>query len=399
MDAKAEKPAQEASRPRRVAVLGSTGFIGRAALDVITRQPERLRVFGLAARARVDLLAEQVLRYRPEVVALAEGALGEGLRRKLDGHWRGTLLLGPKGVEELAALAEVDVLMNGLVGAAGLPPTWEALRRGKVVALANKESLVMAGELLMREAEASGGRLLPVDSEHSALFQCLDGRKEGVARLVLTASGGPFRERPLEEFAAITPEEALKHPTWDMGPRITVDSATLLNKGFEVLEARWLFGVEPSRIHVWIHPQSIVHGLVEWVDGSTTAQLSLPDMRLPIQFALCYPERVAGQVAACDLTGLAPLQFSAPDPRRYPCLEIARQVLAAGGVAPAVLNAADEVAVGAFLEGRIPFPRIAPLLTEVLEACPRVSSPGLDQILEADQWARRQAAAAVPGGH
>ncbi len=386
-------PGSGLRRPRRVAVLGSTGSIGCSALDVISRLPERLEVYALAARSRVDLLAEQAAATQPAVVALGDPLLADEFRARVGARWSGRVLLGAEGVEEIAASTDADVVLNGLVGAAGLRPSWLALRAGRTLALANKESLVLAGEVLMREAARSQGRMLPVDSEHSGLFQCLDGHPpESVSRIVLTASGGPFRARDLSTFDAIAPGEALRHPTWKMGPRITVDSATLLNKGFEVLEAHWLFAVEPARIEVWIHPQSIVHGLVEWVDGSTTAQLSVPDMRIPIQFALCHPHRLDGNLPKCDLTMAGALEFSAPDPARYPCLGLARRALQEGGTAPSVLNAADEIVVEAFLQGRIRFPQIAVCLERVLDARPADPADSLEAVLEADAWARAQAA-------
>jgi 1-deoxy-D-xylulose-5-phosphate reductoisomerase len=390
-------PEPSATRwPRRIAVLGSTGVIGRAALDVISRLSGRLTAYALAAGSNVDRLAEQTLRFRPEVVALARADLAPDLLSRIGGAWGGTLLTGEESAAELAGLSEVDVVLNGLVGAAGLRPTWRAVTAGKRVALANKESLVIAGGFLTSEAHRCGGTLIPVDSEHSGLFQCLDGRpRSGVSRIILTASGGPFRARDLASFSEITPEEALRHPTWSMGPRITIDSATLLNKGFEVLEAHWLFALEAERIEVWIHPQSIVHGLVEWVDGSTVAQLSVPDMRIPVQFALCHPERVGGLLPGCDLTRVERLEFFAPESARYPCLGLARRALEEDGTAPAVLNAADEVIVSAFLEGRIPFPEIACCLERVLDARPTGLARDIEAVLEADRWARREAARVV----
>lgn len=380
------------TRPRRVTVLGSTGSIGRAACEVISGLNDRFEVFGLAAGSQVALLAEQVLRHQPAVVSLADPGREDELRIRLAGRWNGALLLGPEGAATLAGCAEADVVLNGLVGAAGLKPTWAALRAGKRIALANKESLVIAGEFLTREARRTGGLLLPVDSEHCGVFQCLDGRSPAeIRRIVLTASGGPFLKRPAATFSAITPQEALRHPVWSMGPRITIDSATLLNKGFEVMEAHWLFGVEPAAIEVWIHPQSIVHGLVEWVDGSTTAQLSSPDMRLPIQYALCHPERWPGPLPPVDLTRHGALEFFRADPERYPCLGLARRVLAEEGTAAAVLNAADEVVIHAFLEGKILFTRIHECLARVLDRRPPMPSETLDHLLEADRWARGEA--------
>ncbi len=393
-------PSESSARwPRRVTVLGSTGSIGRAACDVIAALPDRLHALALAARSRVDLLADQAVAFQPAVVALTDAARAPEFRSMVGDRWRGRLLLGPEGLEEAASLPDADVVLNGLVGASGLKPSWLALKAGRPLALANKESLVVAGEFLMREAERWGGRLLPVDSEHSGLFQCLDGyAAESIARVILTASGGPFRTRSLDTFDAITPEEALQHPTWKMGPRITVDSASLLNKGFEVLEARWLFDLEPARIEVWIHPQSIVHGLVEWVDGSTTAQLSVPDMRIPIQFALCHPHRLPGPTPRCDLAAAGRLDFSTPEPERYPCLGLARRALLEGGSAPAVLNAADEVFVEAFLERRIRFPEISRYLERVLDQRPEAAADSLEAVLEADRWARARAIQVLKAG-
>ncbi len=380
--------------PRRVTLLGSTGSIGQAALDVIARLPETLEVFALTAQRSVDLLAEQVKRYQPRVVGLADEAGIAELRERVGSAWSGELISGPKASEEIAGLAEADIVLNGLVGAAGLLPTRAALRARKPLALANKESLVIAGAAVTRESEKRGAPLLPVDSEHSAIFQLLDERAGArLRRIVLTASGGPFRQRDVTTFDRIQPEEALKHPTWRMGPRITIDSATLLNKGFELLEAHWLFGLPADRIDVWIHPQSIIHGLVEWADGSTTAQLSTTDMRIPIQVALCHPERFDSGLPGCDLTQVGRLDFEAPDESRYPCLALARRALAEGGTAAAVLNAGDEVLVGAFLERRIGFLDIARGLTRLLDERPQGGADELEEILEADAWARRRATA------
>jgi 1-deoxy-D-xylulose-5-phosphate reductoisomerase len=325
------------------------------------------------------------------VVGLADASREHALRDRLGGRWNGELFLGADAPERIARLPEVDVVLNGLVGALGLRPSWSAVRAGKRLALANKESLVVAGHLLTREARAQGVPILPVDSEHNALFQLLHGQKgSAVARVILTASGGPFRTRALDTMAAVTPAEALAHPTWSMGERITIDSATLLNKGFEVLEARWLFDLEPEQVAVWIHPQSIVHGLVEWVDGSTTAQLSTTDMRIPIQLALCHPERIDGGLPRCHLPSLGPLEFLEADEARYPCLRLAREALRAGGTAPAVLNAADEVLVASFLKGEIAFPQIAEGLARVLDRRPSSVGETLDAVLAADAWAREE---------
>ncbi|MCA9754266.1 MAG: 1-deoxy-D-xylulose-5-phosphate reductoisomerase [Candidatus Eisenbacteria bacterium] len=378
--------------PRRVAVLGSTGSIGTSTLDVIERLEGRLTPVALSAGRNVTLLAEQVRRWQPAIAALADPGLAEEFRALVGTEWSGELLLGEDAAERICRDADVDIVLNGCVGAAGLRPSWATIQRKLPLALANKESLVIAGELLTREAMARSAPILPVDSEHNGLFQLLEGSDgEEVSRLILTASGGPFRERDVATFDAIRPEEALRHPTWSMGARITVDSATLLNKGFEVLEARWLFGIPPERIDVWIHPESIVHGFVEWRDGSTTAQLSLPDMRVPIQNALCYPERLESGLPRCDLTQQGALRFFAPEPERFPCLGLAYRALEEGGTAPAVLNAGDEVLVEAFLAGEIRFPQIAECLAEVLDARPDDPVDGLDSLLAADAWARREA--------
>lgn len=389
--------------PRRVSILGSTGSIGCSALDVISRLPGRFTVVGLSARSNLDALVEQVRRFRPQIVGLADESRVEELRTRLRGWWAGELCTGPRAAEELAGNPENDLVLNGVVGAAGLGPSWRAIREGTPLALANKESLVIAGAFLTREAVRFRTPILPVDSEHNGLFQLLEqpnGRGVAdVSRIVLTASGGPFRTRELSSFDGITPAEALRHPTWSMGARITIDSATLLNKGFEVLEAKWLFDLPASSIEVWVHPQSIVHGLVEWRDGSTTAQLSSPDMRIPIQYALSYPERLDAPVPSCDLTKVGRLDFEMPDPRRYPCLSLARRALEEASTAPAVLNAADEVVVQAFLDGEISFPQISEALERVLDARPDSKSDDLDAVMEADQWARRQAAAVLARCH
>ncbi|MEZ4648845.1 MAG: 1-deoxy-D-xylulose-5-phosphate reductoisomerase [Candidatus Eisenbacteria bacterium] len=383
-------------KPRRVAVLGSTGSIGTSTLDVIGRLPDRLTPVALSAGRNVELLAEQVRTWRPAIAAIADPNLAEEFRARVGSDWRGELWMGEDASERICREADVDIVLNGLVGAAGLRPSWETLQRKLPLALANKESLVIGGELLTRKAAERSAPILPVDSEHNGLFQLLEGSDgEEVSRLILTASGGPFRERDVATFADIRPAEALRHPTWTMGARITVDSATLLNKGFEVLEARWLFGIPAERIDVWIHPESIVHGFVEWCDGSTTAQLSLPDMRVPIQNALCYPERLESGLPRCDLTQHGALRFFAPEPERFPCLGLAYRALEEGGTAPAVLNAGDEVLVAAFLAGEIRFPQIADCLARVLDARPDEPVDGLGSLLAADAWARREARAVL----
>jgi 1-deoxy-D-xylulose-5-phosphate reductoisomerase len=384
-------PAQ-VSRPRNVIVLGSTGTIGRLTLEIVARHPDLLCVIGLAANRNVEQLAQQAARFSPEVIAVADA---EAAARFSSPGWGGVLQRGPAALCELARWPAADIVVNGIVGAAGLPPSLAALEAGRRLALANKESLVMAGPLLRAAALNAGAEILPVDSEHSAIFQCLAGHAAiSVRRIVLTASGGPLRTRPASELARATPEEALAHPTWRMGPRITIDSATLFNKGMELIEARWLFDLPLERIEVWVHPQALVHGLVELVDGSLMAHLSRPDMRLPIQYALSYPERWEGAADPCDLDTLCSLTFEAPDETRFPCLGLAREAARRGGTAPAALNGADEVLVGAFLAHRITLPDIAAGLAHVLERH-TVQADGLEAILGADEWARGVAEAFV----
>ncbi|HXG41811.1 MAG TPA: 1-deoxy-D-xylulose-5-phosphate reductoisomerase [Dehalococcoidia bacterium] len=369
-------------------VLGSTGSIGRQTLEVVRALPGRFRVVGLAAGNNLSLLEEQVREFRPRLVYASRDGEQLYLRlRELGLPCRWAL------PEEMAVAEDVHLVMVATVGRAGLSPTLAALRAGKVVALANKEVLVMAGHLVREAARQGGGQLRPVDSEHSAIWQCLWGEQpQAVARLFLTASGGPFRDTPLEELARVTAAEALRHPTWQMGPKVTVDSATLLNKGLECIEARWFFDLPLERIEVVLHRESIVHSLVEFRDGSLKAQLSAPDMRLPIQLALTYPERVEGaSVPRVDLARLGALHFGPVDLRRYPCLGLALEAGRRGGTYPAALSAADEVAVQHFLAGHIGFLDIPRLLEDVLAAHRSAADPSLDQVLEADAWARAQA--------
>jgi 1-deoxy-D-xylulose-5-phosphate reductoisomerase len=374
-----------------VAVLGSTGFIGRKALEIADRHPDRITVTALAAGRSVDALAAQAARPGVTRVAAGDDADADALRARLPAGV--AMDTGAAAVAALAALPEVDVVLNGIVGRAGLEASLAAASSGKLLALANKESLVLAGELLTETARRSGARILPVDSEHAGLFQCLEGRRpDTVARLILTASGGPFRGRTAASLGTVTPEEALNHPVWPMGRRITVDSATLLNKGLEVIETHWLFGTPWDRIGVWVHPQSVVHALVELTDGSLLAQLSAPDMLLPIQYALSYPERWDAGVPACALPEWGSLDFQEPDHEAFPALRLAIAAGKRGGTAPAVLNAADEVAVQAFLDGRLRFNEIVPLLAEVLDAVPARPASDLDAIRDADRMARDAAA-------
>ncbi|MCK4303603.1 MAG: 1-deoxy-D-xylulose-5-phosphate reductoisomerase [Candidatus Eisenbacteria sp.] len=377
-------------------VLGSTGTIGRLVLEIASRHRDRIRVIGLSAGANASLLASQAATFGPEVVVLADPAGAAAFERQVSGRWRGDFICGDQGLQRLAAWRGADVVINGIVGAAGLRPSLAALQAGRRLGLANKESLVMAGGLVKRALREFGGELIPVDSEHSAIFQCLAGRDPAaVRRIVLTASGGPFRGLAPDALARVTPAEALRHPTWQMGPRITVDSATLFNKGMELIEACWLFDLPLERVDVLIHPQSIVHGLVETTDGSLIAQLSAPDMRLPIQLAISHPERWGASGAYCDLAAMGSLTFETPDEDRFPCLGLARMAFQSGGTAPAVANAADEILVKGFLAGRIPFHGIADGLRAVLKGHAVVAEPSLEQILEADAWARGQAKAFV----
>ena len=378
-----------------LSILGSTGSVGTNVLRIVEAFPDRFQVVGLAAGGNVERLAEQVAHHRPKVVSVATAHARDALSRLVD--FSGLhVAVGSEGMVEVATHPETRTVVASAVGAVGLVPTYRALEAGKDVALANKETLVMAGELMLAQSKAKGGHLLPIDSEHCALHQCLAGRgPEDVRRLVLTASGGPFRSRPRETFDRITRDEALAHPTWNMGPKITIDSATLMNKGLEVIEARWLFGVPASRIEVLIHPQSIVHSMVEFVDGTVLAQLGVTDMRLPIQYALSYPERWEAAIPGMDFTQPLHLDFDLPDHERFPCLGLARKALEAGGSAPAVLNAANEEAVAAFLDGRIPFPAIPESIMEVLEGHPAAVVSRLEDVLAADAWARERSREAL----
>jgi 1-deoxy-D-xylulose-5-phosphate reductoisomerase len=377
--------------PRSVVVLGSTGSIGRSALEVILAAPDELRVVGLSAHTRLDLLVQQARRTAPRwVVATDPAAAAAADWSGLPGSTQ--LLVGAEAIPRLAAEPDVDVVVCGIVGSAGLQGTWAALDAGKTVALANKEPLVMAGPLVMELARTRGARLIPVDSEHSAIFQCLQaGRSHEVRRVVLTASGGPFRNHSPAQLAHVTVAEALAHPTWNMGDKITIDSATLMNKALEIVEARWLFDLSPDQIDVVIHPQSIVHSLVEFVDGSVVAQLSPPDMKLPIQYALHYPHRRPGPAAKLDWSQRMALEFEPPDPERFPALELGHQLSRAGGTSGAVVNAANEVAVGRFLAGELRFDQIVPLCRNLLESHHFEPHPSLEQLLRVDRWARQEA--------
>jgi 1-deoxy-D-xylulose-5-phosphate reductoisomerase len=386
-------------RQKRVVVLGATGSIGESALKVAHDIPERMEIVGLAANSNAKKLAAQANAVRPKAVCLVDESKISELRGLLD--YDPQIFSGEAGLIEIACLDAAEMVLVAVVGTGGLRPALAAIEAGKDLAVASKEILVMAGEIVMREAAAKGVMVLPVDSEHNAIFQCLDGQRkrptsnEEIRRLILTASGGPFRETPAGEFEAITVEQALRHPTWNMGPKITIDSATLFNKGLEMIEAHWLFGVEMKRVEVVIHPQSIVHSMVEFADGSVLAQLSHSDMCFPIQYAVTWPERVPNSLPPLDFGKLRQLEFATPRYEDFPALNLARCAGETGGTLPAVLNAANEVAVSAFLDRKIPFPRVWQLVEQVMNRHTSVAHPDLDAILRADQWARTEASSVV----
>jgi len=376
---------------KRIAVLGSTGSIGLSTLDVVRGLPDRLRIVGLGARSDGEKLKGQIAEFKPTRAALADPRACEQLRRDL-GSTGTALLPGPEGLIELAKADDVDVVLSAITGYAGLEPGLAALRAGKTLALANKESLVAAGPLMLEAAGRGGATIVPVDSEHSAIFQALaSGRREEVRRVVITASGGPFRTASLKDMEEATPAQALRHPTWSMGPKITIDSATMMNKALEMVEARWLFGLEPDQITVLIHPQSIIHSLVEFRDGSVIAQLGHPDMRVPIQYALTWPDRLESAARSLNLSELRSLTFEAPDPQRFPALELGHRAVRAGGTMGAVLNAANEAAVESFLAGNLRFTRIAAVVGETMDAHPVIETPSLEDLRTADAWARAEA--------
>src|SRR6266404_2219638 len=393
---------------KRVVVLGATGSIGESSLKVARDIPERMEIVGLAANSNVEKLAAAANKVRPESVCLVDKTKLDILRKAL--AYQPRIFSGEEGLREIAALTNADMVLVAIVGTGGLRPALAAIEAGKDLAVASKEILVMAGEIVMREARENGVHVLPVDSEHNAIFQCLEsGRGLGapidrgaeaaptlqssdVRRIILTASGGPFRETPRRDFDSITPEQALKHPTWNMGPKITIDSATLFNKGLEMIEAHWLFGVEMKRVEVVIHPQSIVHSMVEFADGSTLAQLSYSNMCFPIQYAVTWPDRVPNTLPPLNFGKLSKLEFFAPRYDDFPALNLARYAGETGGTLPAVMNAANEIAVAAFLDRRVRFPHIWQVVQEVMNRHTSVAHPDLDEILRADQWARAEAA-------
>ncbi len=366
---------------KRLAILGSTGSIGQQTLDVVRSFPGRFNVIGLGAGRNVALLVEQVEEFRPKLVSIESASSPEILRSRM----RQIL---PS--QELVAHPDVDLVVIAISGKAGLDPTLAAIRARKSIALATKEVLVLAGGTITSEAKQHGARILPIDSEPSAIWQCMRGEEKGISRLILTASGGPFRHLSLEELKTVSPQQALEHPTWRMGPKITIDSATLMNKGFEAIELSWLFDVPMENIDIVIHPQSIIHSMVEFVDGSIKAQLSPPDMRLPIQYALFYPERLPNQLPHLDFSETSSLTFETPDREKFPCLGLALEAGRKGGTYPAVLSAADEVAVSLFLEERIGFMDIPKLVAEALEAHQNITNPSLEDLLTADAWARER---------
>lgn len=379
---------------KRVVLLGSTGSIGTSTLKVVEDMPDRLQLVGLAAGGNADLLIEQCRRHRPLLASLNDASKADAVRA---GIGAGTeILTGSEALVRLATMPEADIVLIAIVGTAGLEPALAAIRAGKDIAVASKEILVMAGEIVMREAKAHGVKVLAVDSEHSAIFQCLEGKPPASVRnLWLTASGGPFRDSskwPREALAAVTVEQALKHPSWVMGRKITIDSATLFNKGLEMIEARWLFDIEMPRVQVVVHPQSIVHSMVEYVDGSIIAQLSTPDMCLPIQYALLYPERVQSDRVQTNFAKIGQLTFQEPDTERFPAINLARRAGDIGGTLPAVLNAANEVAVERFCRRELGFLGITETVARVMDVHAVVQSPTLGQILDADRWARVEAA-------
>lgn len=395
---------------KNVVVLGSTGSVGRTTLEVIDAHRDKFRAIGLAARSGLPLIKEQIESFLPEVVAVYEETYAHQLRQwlsSIEGGPRGSsnefpgavvkelkdirVLSGIEGLIEAATIDKADIVLSAIVGAAGLLPTVSALKKGKTIGLANKETLVIAGKIVTELAKRHSAKIIPVDSEHSALFQCLENRKPSeIRRLILTASGGPFRGKSREELLKVKVEDALKHPNWKMGAKITIDSATLMNKGFEVIEAHWLFGVPPERIEVVIHPESIIHSMVELTDGTIIAQLSRPDMKAPVAYALSYPERLFEVVEPLDFSTLRTLTFEAPDRVVFPCLGLAYSVLKAEGTCPAVLNAANEVAVEAFLKERIGFNDIPFLIEKVLERHHKMPGDTIEEVLEADRWARQE---------
>jgi 1-deoxy-D-xylulose-5-phosphate reductoisomerase len=376
---------------KSLSILGSTGSIGLSTLDVVRQHPERFKVVGLAEGHDVKLLAEQIREFRPEVVSVRDNASADTLRSLLGDH-KPEIFHGLEGAGTVAAADSAEIVVSAIVGAAGLVPTVMAIKAKKNIALANKETMVVAGRLVSDLARENGVSIIPVDSEHSAIYQSLTGhRHEDVLRLILTASGGPFLNTPAEDIRKVTPQQALKHPKWSMGAKITIDSATLMNKGLEVIEAHWLFDMPAEKIGVVVHPQSIIHSMVEYIDGCVMAQMGVPDMRAPIAYAIAYPERCPSGIEHLNLTSVATLTFQEPDAVKFPCLRLAYDALKAGKTYPAVLNAANEIAVAAFLDNKIGFTDIADLVDKTMQAHEAYSPVELDEYLQADRWARQTA--------
>jgi 1-deoxy-D-xylulose-5-phosphate reductoisomerase len=381
---------ENSAERKRVVILGATGSIGESALKVARDIPERMEIVGLAANSNAEKLAAAANETRAPSVCLVDDTKIDTLRRAL--AYKPQIFTGEQGLREIACLTDAQMVLVAIVGTGGLRPALAAIEAGKNLAVASKEILVMAGEIVMREASDNNVHVLPVDSEHNAIFQCLEGKSSlDIRRIILTASGGPFRETPRKHFDSITPEQALKHPTWNMGPKITIDSATLFNKGLEMIEAHWLFGVEMNRVEVVIHPQSIVHSMVEFADGSTLAQLSYSNMCFPIQYAVTWPDRVPNTLPPLDFSKLSRLEFFTPRYDDFPALNLARRAGETGGTLPAVMNAANETAVAGFLDRQIHFPDIWQIVEEVMDRHAPVAHPDLDAILQADQWARKEA--------
>jgi 1-deoxy-D-xylulose-5-phosphate reductoisomerase len=386
---------------KKISILGSTGSIGRSTLEVVRQFPDRFEVVALGAGSNAALLSEQIVEFSPRVVSVMDAQVAGSLQNILDGKssaWP-EILYGESGHRAVAAFSESDMLVSAMVGAAGLLPTLCAIEAGKNIALANKETLVSAGEIVMRAAAAKNVKILPVDSEHSAIFQALEGnRREALDRVLLTASGGPFLNKSRSELEAVSPEAALCHPNWSMGRKITIDSATLMNKGLEVIEAHWLFGVPADRISVHMHPESIVHSMVEYIDGSVIAQMGIPDMKIPIAYALAYPERLPVACPKLDLFRQQKLSFYPPDEEKFPCLRLAFEACRKGSTMPAVLNAANEIAVNAFLKKSITFYDIPRIIEQIMASHTPCAKPDLEAILKADAWAREEALKIISSG-
>ena len=376
---------------KNLSILGSTGSIGVNALKVARAHPEKYRVIALSAGRNIDLLLDQIETFKPKAVAVLNESLAVDLKKKLTGRFLPEILFGPEGFKHLVTMDSVDTIISAITGAAGLMPTYEGIKAGKNIALANKETMVMAGPLIMREAEKQGVSISPIDSEHSAILQSLQGHKrEDLNRIILTASGGPFRNLSLEKMAHVNAAQALKHPNWEMGPKITIDSATMMNKGLEVIEAKWLFDLEMEQIDVLIHPQSIVHSMVEYKDGSIISQMGVPDMMIPIAYALSYPRHIKTGLPPLELEKVGPLSFEKPDLKRFKCLALALKAAAAGGSMPAVLNGANEIAVDAFLKEKIGFLDISKLIEQTMAAHTTHSIDRIESVMDADRWAREK---------